>query len=91
MSTNEQPSARKDKSWQSELGRSSSSLGLGIQLAGSMLVYVIIGYFVDKWLDTAPWFIVIGSIVGMVAFFFQLARIAKRMSRSSENHGAGDE
>ncbi len=56
-----------------------------------MLVYVIIGYFVDKWLDTAPWFIVIGSIVGMVAFFFQLARIAKRMSGSSKSHEAGDE
>ncbi len=56
-----------------------------------MLVYVFIGYFLDKWLDTAPWFIVIGSIVGMVAFFLQLAKIAKRMSRSSKNGVTDDE
>lgn len=59
-------------------------MGIGVQLAGSMLLYVIAGYLLDRWLDTAPWFILAGSLVGMTAFFVQLARIAKRMNEESE-------
>ena len=45
-----------------------------------MLVYVLIGYLLDRWLDTEPWFILVGSVVGMVAFFVQLVRLSKRLS-----------
>ena len=80
MSTDDNPPGGTDSRWQSELGRSSSFLGLGVQLAGSMLFYVVAGYLLDRWLGTAPWLILLGSIVGMAAFFFQLSRIARQMS-----------
>jgi len=72
------------ESWSSALGSSSSFLGFGAQLAGSMLFYVVAGYLLDRWLGTSPWLIVIGAIVGMIAFFYQLARIAKRMQEESD-------
>ncbi|TDI70497.1 MAG: AtpZ/AtpI family protein [Bacteroidetes bacterium] len=81
LSTDENPTAKSKKSWQSDLAHSSPSLGFGVSLAGSVLFYVLAGYLLDRWLDTEPWFILIGSGVGMVAFFIQLARLARRLSR----------
>ncbi len=46
-----------------------------------MLFYVLAGYLIDRWLDTAPWFILIGSVLGMIAFFVQLVRLSKRLSK----------
>ena len=82
LSTDENPSAKSKKSWQSDLAKSSPSLGFGIQLAGSILFYVLAGYLLDRWMDTAPWFILIGSAIGMIAFFVQLARLSKRLSNA---------
>jgi ATP synthase protein I len=84
LSIDGDPSADSGNSWQSQIGRSSSYLGFGAQLAGSMLLYVVGGYLLDRWLGTEPWLLITGAIVGMVAFFFQLARIARRMTEESE-------
>jgi len=69
----------KKKHWQGEFRDSSSFLTIGVQLAGSMLVYIFIGYFLDRWLDTKPWLMIVGSIIGMVAFFVQLYRLVQRL------------
>lgn len=79
MSNNKAPT-NEDRNWQSDLGRSSSFLGLGFQLAGSMLFYVLVGYLLDRWLDTEPWLLLVGAAVGMIAFFFLLFRLTKRLS-----------
>jgi ATP synthase protein I len=70
--------------WQSDLRSSSSFLTIGVQLAGSMLVYIFIGYFLDRWLDTEPWFLIAGALVGMVAFFVQLFKLVKRLEADSK-------
>lgn len=55
-----------------------------------MLVYVLAGYLLDRWLDTAPWFILIGSAIGMVAFFMQVARMSRKMSNEGGKNEAGE-
>lgn len=80
MSGSESPEKRH---WQSDLQSSSSFLTIGVQLAGSMLVYIFIGFFLDRWLDTAPWFLIAGALVGMVAFFYQLFKLVKRLEADS--------
>jgi F0F1-type ATP synthase assembly protein I len=84
LSTDGNPSGGSNKSWQSDIGRSSSYLGFGAQLAVSMLLYVVGGYLLDRWLGTTPWLLVTGAVIGMIAFFFQLARIARRLTEESE-------
>jgi len=74
-----EPASETD-SWQKGVRESSSLLGLGIQLAGSMLIYVLAGYFLDRWLDTDPWLLLTGSVVGMIAFLFQIVRVTRRLS-----------
>jgi len=40
-------------------------LGLGTELAATLAFGVLLGYFADRWLGTAPWLLVAGSILGM--------------------------
>jgi len=51
------------------------------QLAGSVALWVLIGYFLDRWLHTAPWLLVVGAVFGMALgfylFFKSLAAIGK--------------
>jgi F0F1-type ATP synthase assembly protein I len=55
-----------------------------MQLAASMIVYVVIGYFADRWLGTQLWLLVVGAGVGMVAFFIQLYRLVGRMNEETK-------
>lgn len=73
-------SRQEQKAWQGGFRSSSSFLTIGVQLAGSMLVYIFIGYFLDRWLDTAPWLLLVGSVVGMFAFYVQLYRLVQRLN-----------
>jgi ATP synthase protein I len=51
------------------------------QLTGSVALWVVVGYFVDKWLHTTPWLLVAGAVLGMVTgfylFFKAIAAIGK--------------
>lgn len=72
--------------WHEKLGPSGQYLGLGLQLAGSVLLYVGLGYFLDRWLDTSPWLLLTGSLVGMVAFFVQIVRVVREMNKDTAYH-----
>ena len=74
----EQP---EEHDWHDDVKDASPYLTIGIQLAGAMLFYVAVGYFLDRWLDTKPWLLVAGSVVGMIVFFIQLIRITKDVSK----------
>ena len=70
----------KPPKWQKGLGDASPYLSIGISLAGAMLVYVGIGYAVDRWLDTSPTYLIVGSVAGMISFFVQLFRLTNEMT-----------
>jgi ATP synthase protein I len=40
------------------------------QLAGSVALWVLVGYFLDKWLHTTPWLLVVGAVLGMAIGFY---------------------
>jgi ATP synthase protein I len=51
------------------------------QLTGSVALWVVVGYFLDKWLHTAPWLLVAGAVfgigLGFYLFFKSLSAIEK--------------
>jgi ATP synthase protein I len=51
------------------------------QLSGSVALWVLIGYFLDKWLKTTPWLLVAGAVLGIglgfYLFFTALSAIGK--------------
>ncbi len=53
-------------------------LGLGLQLAVSLLAFVAIGYWADRLLGTEPWLLSVGIVLGMVAIFVRIVYLVKR-------------
>lgn len=80
---------RKDgagKDWRVSLRESSPHLGLGFQIALTMLFFVGGGYLIDEWLATFPGFTIGGSVLGFVSIFAQIFRVSAQMSNTSERH-----
>lgn len=48
--------------------------GIGIQLAGSILLFLFLGQWLDRRLGTEPWLLLIGVLVGAAAGFFSMYR-----------------
>ena len=51
-------------------------LGLGLQVAGGLLVFVALGYFADGYLGTTPWGLVAGAVLGMIGVVALLVRVS---------------
>jgi len=64
-----------------ELARYSA---LGFEMALSVLIGLGIGYYLDKWLGTAPWLMIIWLGFGFAAGFRSLYRAALRSAKEQE-------
>jgi ATP synthase protein I len=51
---------------------------MGVDLVAGTGVGAFLGYWVDKWFDTAPTFLIVLLIVGFVAGVRNVVRIARR-------------
>ena len=67
-----------------ELGRYSA---LGLELAISVLIGVAIGYYLDKWLGTGPWLMILWIGIGFAAGVRSLYRAALRSGKDLEDNG----
>jgi len=70
-------------SWRRSLGEAGPYLGLGMQIALSMALFVALGYAVDRWLGILPWGTITGALVGMATIFYHLLRVLDEMNRIS--------
>lgn len=66
--------AEQDKSLFRQLLQAST---VGLNLVVFTFVGLAIGYFLDKFFGTAPWLLIIFLILGIIAGFRDLFRIAK--------------
>jgi ATP synthase protein I len=66
--------AEEPSPWRSLRMLASVGITFVVATAGS----TIGGYFVDRWLDTSPWFTLIGIVVGIAAGFRDFFRSIKR-------------
>ncbi len=58
---------------------------IGIEMAMSVVVGAAIGYWLDIWLGTEPWMMVIWLLFGVIAGFRALYITAKRIMKEMEN------
>ena len=70
--------ARSLKSMQDYLRNAGPAAAAGYMLFGAIFLLGGIGYLVDVWLGTAPWFLVIGLFLGVIVGLFELAKIIWR-------------
>lgn len=87
----EAESRTKRRSRSGSLGDAGPYLTLGLELGFTMIAWSVIGYLLDRWLDTLPWLTLAGVLVGMVSLFIQLARAAKRSTLQSKQGGKSKE
>jgi len=62
-------------------------LTVGIQLAGAMAMFVLGGYFADRWLGTSPWLLLLGALLGAVASFYTLLRLVRQLDAREKAKG----
>lgn len=63
---------------QENLRRSGPAAVAGYTLIGSILLLGGIGYALDAWRGTSPWFLIGGLLLGLIVGFFELAKIIWR-------------
>jgi ATP synthase protein I len=57
------------------------AFSVGTIITSNIVGGILVGYFLDRWLETKPWMIVTGAILGTIGAFVGLYRIMNRLSR----------
>lgn len=70
--------ARAARSFQENVARSGPVAGASYSLVGGIILLGGIGYAVDRWQGTSPWFLVGGLFLGMVVGFYELVKTVWR-------------
>ena len=69
---------RSARSLQENIARAGPVAGASYSLVGGILLLGGLGYALDKWRATSPWFLLVGLLAGIVIGFYELARTVWR-------------
>lgn len=70
--------ARSMRYLQENLRRAGPAVVAGYTLIGAILLLGGIGFALDAWRGTSPWFLLAGLLLGLIVGFFELAKIVWR-------------
>jgi F0F1-type ATP synthase assembly protein I len=66
------------QSFEESVSGSASAMGASYTLVGAVLLLGAIGYGVDRWQGTSPWFLLTGLILGVIVGFYELVKATTR-------------
>jgi F0F1-type ATP synthase assembly protein I len=55
--------------------QSGPAMNASYTLIAAVILLGTIGYFIDKWLNTAPIFLLIGLLFGIIVGFYEIAKL----------------
>ena len=61
-----------------------SAFRLGTELVAAVVVGTIIGFILDNWFDTKPWFIITFFFMGVIAGILNVIRVANNMQKEDK-------
>ncbi len=67
-----------DKPRRPEIRRLAELSSIALILPSSIAVGLFMGYFLDRWLGTAPWLLLIFTVLGIVSGLLSLFRALKK-------------
>ncbi|MBI1760624.1 MAG: AtpZ/AtpI family protein [Acidobacteria bacterium] len=56
-------------------------MSAGIAVAGSVIGGTLLGYYLDAWLGTGPWLLIVGVILGTAGALIWLYRLVARIQQ----------
>ena len=59
---------------------------LGTELTVAIMIGAVMGYALDRYLETKPWCLVVGLVMGGVAGCLNVYRIAKGITIDNDDH-----
>jgi F0F1-type ATP synthase assembly protein I len=76
-----------------EIGAGYKYLATGLRFAGGIVLFIVGGLFLDRWLGTSPLFILVGTVVGSGLSFLSVYRelVADKKNRPTwrKRQGSG--
>jgi F0F1-type ATP synthase assembly protein I len=79
-----EPNPRSAVSVGVEWGSRVTSIGL------EFVVPALLGYGLDRWLGTKPWFAVLGALLGLAMGMFHVFRLPAELARDAERRREAD-
>ena len=61
-----------------------SAFRLGTELVAAVAIGTIIGFILDNWFDTKPWFIITFFFIGVIAGILNVIRVANNMQKEDK-------
>ena len=65
--------------------RLAEASSLGLALPSGIVIGMFFGYWLDKWLKTEPWMIIIWTLLGIASGLISLIRGLKKLMRESDS------
>lgn len=59
--------------------------GIGLELAGAVAGFALVGYWTDRHFGSAPWGLLIGLVLGLVGGLYNLVKEALAASREARS------
>ncbi|HEX6316848.1 MAG TPA: AtpZ/AtpI family protein [Gemmatimonadaceae bacterium] len=66
------------KSFQENVTRAAPAMAAAYGLVGAIFLFAAIGYALDYWRGTSPWFLLAGLVLGVVVGFYELIKATNR-------------
>ena len=70
--------ARSIKSLLENVTRAAPAMAASYALVGAIILFGALGYALDRWRGTAPWFLLAGLVLGVVVGFYELIKTTYR-------------
>ena len=66
---------------ESETRKGALAYAAAISLFASVLVFMGLGWLLDRWLGTSPWLLVVGIVLGSGFGLYEFVRITSKLSQ----------
>jgi ATP synthase protein I len=68
----------------SEQNKFALAYSMGLSFAFNVIGGIVVGILVDRWLNTAPWALLAGILLGVFSGLASIYRITNRLNRNGD-------
>ena len=60
------------------------AVSVSTNLAAPIIGGILLGYFLDNWLGTKPWLLLLGTLLGTTGAFWTLLRLVTKLNQEKD-------